>query len=178
MAIEIIPKPKKDFKIDISFFDVFYYIVLFSFFISIAFYLALILVDRRLEAQMEEINTAIIQKDTKEIRDLEAMVIKVKEKTDAFSNLVLDRKKNSSFFEFFSGICHKKVYFPGIRINTEEGTVDLSGKAQDFGALKEQIIVFGQQDLIKNITLSRASIGTQGGVVFDMILVLDPQVFK
>lgn len=178
MAIEIVPKPKKDFKLNVSFFDALYYIVLFSFFIVLAFYLALVLVDRRLAVKMEEINTAIIEKDTQEVRDLEENIADLKLKVDAFSDLAKERRINSSFFSFFSRRCHKKVYFPEIRLNTEESWVELTGNAQDFAALKEQIYIFKQEDLIRNITLSRASIGENGGVIFDISLALDPQVFK
>lgn len=178
MAIEIVPKPKQRIKVEISFFDILYYFAVSLVIVSISFYLSLYLFEQKLETRLEELNTLIMEKESKEIKGLEENIINLKERVDTVGSLLASRQKTTSFFQLISSLTHPKLYFSTVELDTRGLEVKLSGFAQDFAVLKEQIFIFENEELIKDVTLSKASVANDGGVEFSITLSVEPEVFK
>ena len=179
MAIEIIPKPRgrRGFNVPIP--DILHYFVISLLVTTILSYLIFYISGIRAEARLEELNTLILEKDTAETRALEEKVSTLKEKVAAFGKLIASYGKGSCFFDFLSNLCHPKVFFYRVGLDMPESAVRLSGQASGFKALREQVLIFKEEELIKEVSLSRASIEEEkGGVTFDLELLLDSGVFK
>ncbi len=179
MAIEIIPKSRARRGFNVSLPDVLHYFVVSLLITTILSYLIFYILDIKSEARLEELNTLILEKDTAETRALERRVSTLKEKVAAFGKLIASYCKGSCFFDFLSNLCHPKVFFYRTGLNIPEAVVELSGQASGFKVLREQILIFKEEELIKEVNLSRASIEEEkGGVTFDLELLLDVGVFK
>lgn len=178
MAIEIVPKPKLRAKAGISLFDALYYLVIFLLIVTFLSYFVLNFLSQSVQKELKEIETAISQKQTKEIKMLEERVLASGDKIDVFSVLLNFHTRTSTFFNFLREHCHKKVFFSKIDLDVEESEVLLSGTAESFRALGEQTLIFKKQYLVKNVFLSAASMGREGGIEFELTLFLDPNIFK
>lgn len=178
MAIEIIPKTKTKPEKELSLPDIFFYLFLVLFVILLLAYAGLEYSWRKGEKHLEELKENIAQKQAAEINVLEKEILEAKKKIDDFSSLVEFYPKTSRFFEFLETVCHKEVFFSDIDVNTEETSAIISGKAENFRILGEQLLILKKEKLIKKAELNRLFIAKEGGVDFEIVLSLDPKVFK
>lgn len=178
MAIEIIPKKKAK----ISFWPKVLLavgLILLLAFLGSYFYLQKAQQD--LSEAIEEKNRALVK--TPEERTLEESLLLVEAKVKSFGGLLSKHKKTENVFKFLEEITHPKVWFSSFDLNTEEGTIGLSGTAEDFVALEQQRLILlelisAEDTFLKAINLSGISMEEGGGINFSLQLTLDPQIFK
>jgi len=180
MAIEIIPKPKIKGKpkIEIAPLDLLYYLVIFLLCLTFLSYLGMLFLSQSLQKELADLKTAIAQKESKEAKLLEQRILNTKEKIDTFFTLFSSYKKSTALFNFLKENCHKKVFFSKVDLNVPENKLLLSGRAESFRALQEQMLIFQKEALVKDALLTDISIGEEGGVDFNLTLIFDPKVFK
>lgn len=178
MAIEIVPKPKKEIQTQLSSLNFFYYLVIGSLMLSFLSYFVLNILTNRAEKKLSELETAIFEKETREIKNLEQEVILTKEKIDSFADLLKVHKKSSNFFEFFKQNCHQQVVFSKLDIDTLTNEVVLAGIANNFRVLGEQILIFQVQDLITKVDLVSSTLGKEGKIEFNLEIELDSKIFN
>jgi len=141
-------------------------------------YFALGRFNKSSQKELEELRAAISEKRTPRTKELEEEVLSSKKKIDIFSTLLDSHKKSSGFFKFLKETCHKKISFSKVDLDIEEAKVELSGKAESFRVLGEQVLILKKENLIQNLSLSKVSLGREGGIEFDLVLFLNPKVFK
>lgn len=178
MAIDIIPKQEVKQKFVISPFEILYYLVIILLFVTFLSYFIVEISLKRSEQTLDELKTAISTKETKELKALEADVLRSKQQIDIFSHLFASYKKASSFFNFLKQNCHKQVFFSGINLNIEKDALEITGKAENFKVLGEQMLIFQMQDFIDNVSLMSLSMEREGGIEFGLSFSLDAKIFK
>ena len=175
MAIEIIPK-KIEEKPSGS--NIFLYFSLILLIIAVSAYFTLIYLEKKSSATLLNIKELIAQKDTPEAISLEKELIEYKKKIENVSFLLENHHKNSAFFAFLEKKTHPKVYFSKLDLNSKDLKAEISGSAQSFQSLGQQIYIFEKENLITSVKLLSASIGKDGKINFSLGLVLDPKIFK
>ena len=178
MAIDIIPKQETKQKTAISPFKILYYLVVILLFATFLSYFFIEVSLKGAKQNLEELKIAISAKETKELKELEAGILRSKKQIDIFSSLFASYKKASSFFNFLKQNCHKQVFFSNLDLNIEGCALDIAGKAESFKVLGEQILVFQEQGLINNVSLTSLSMEREGRVKFELSLSLNSGIFK
>jgi hypothetical protein len=178
VPLEIIPKQRAAPKPKVSLFEILYYLTLILFLIALLSYFWLGVSYRRSEQKLEEIEAGIAEKETKGVKALEERIIRAKAKIETFASLFKQYKKNTTLFNFLKENCHKKVFFSDVEIDAEENMLKIAGKVESFKVLAEQILIFRGQDFVNSLTLKSINISKEGGIGFDIILFINPQIFK
>jgi len=97
-------------------------------------------------------------------------------KIGIFNKLFLGHKNTGAIFGFFEKLCLKNVWFSSFSLNQQ--TAVLSGKADNFVTLEQQVILFRKQPAVDSAVLTGAEMSKEGGVDFSLSIVFNPQVFK
>lgn len=173
--MEIIPKPSKkpSFWLNILF-----YCSISVFLILIAFYFVLGHLSKNLEMTTQNLERTLAMEKTPSEIALEQRVFAIQRKINDFSRLVEERVSAASFFDFLEGICHPKVWFTKINLNPEAAQATVSGRAESFSVLGQQMLIFKEEPLIEKTNLSQIKISKEGGVDFEIELFFLPQVFE
>lgn len=98
-------------------------------------------------------------------------------KIEDFAELIKKHPSALNFFTFVEKVSHPKVWFPQISLNPQKGQMALSGEAENFSTLGQQILILKAESSIKNLKLSGISIGKRGRVNFALNFFLDPAIF-
>jgi len=175
MAIEIIPKPKAKIPSWLNFLFYFSIVLLIA---SPSAYFALDYFLKKTEANLQTLEETLAKEKTPQEIALENRVLGHQKKTRDFSWLINQHLYSSKFFAFFQKICHPKVWFSQISLDFKASQLVVSGEAETFLVLGQQLQIFKQENLIKSVNLARISMGREGGVDFSFNLLLDPIIFK
>jgi hypothetical protein len=174
MAIEIIPKEAAKLPLWQN----------ILFYVSIAVLLAVILcygilykLGEKASITLKERENLYEQNKTPEILSLESEILDYKNKISAFSNLISQHKFSSTFFQFLEKITHPKVVFLEMDFNVKDNKITLFGQTDSFLTLGQQIMIFKQQNMIKNVQLSNIGISKEGKVEFNIDITLDAKLF-
>lgn len=178
MAIDIIPKPGAIAKREVSYSQVLSYVLIILLLFAFLGYFSLNVMVKKSQQKLEEVKSAVSKTETKEVQELEDKIIRAKEKIGLFSKLLDSRKKSSNFFNFLKENCHSKASFSELKLDLERGEVVISGQAESFRVLGEQMLIFKNSELIQSVNLSTVSIEREGGIGFELNLSLDPRIFK
>jgi hypothetical protein len=173
--VEIIPKPVTELPL---WQKVLFY---FSVLLLIASILAFFLLNRsfeKAESELQSLEETLSREKTQEEKDLEREVFGYQEKIEDFSELSKLHLYPSKFFNFFQELCHPQIWFSEFLLNLEDFNLSISGETENFSILGQQILIFQQEEKIKNTDLSEVSIGKEGKVNFTLDLYLKPEIFK
>ena len=176
MAIEIIPK-KIETKLP-TLLNILFYFALILLIISLLSLLALFLFQKNSKKILQNIEEKIAEKGTPEERALEGKIILYQKKINDFSDLLNSHQANLKFFTSFEGLTHPKIFFSKVDLKISEGKVILSGTAENFEVLGQQFLIFKKENFIKNINLTKISIGEEGEIDFSLELTFEPEKFK
>ena len=174
MAIEIIPKAvvKKPSAVNY----LYYFAVAFligSFFI----WFTLNQMVKSSNVALEKIEKSLAEEKTAK-KTLEDEVLSYKEKLDDFSLIFNSHKMNTRFFEFLESITHPKVFFSNFSLDSSKTKASFSGKTDSFKSLGQQILILKEQKNIKELVLSKVSLGKEGGIEFSIDFYFDPEVLS
>lgn len=98
-------------------------------------------------------------------------------KISQFNNLLADHRKTLNLFEFLEQRSHPLVWISEFGFNASKNTVNISGEAQSFVALGQQILVLKGDSLIRGVQVADISLAATGKITFDLQLVFDPEIF-
>lgn len=172
--VEIIPKPsaKSPFWLNI--------LLYFSIALLLASVLSVFFLDQLKEKMTETMNGLENELSGKKnaLASLEKDVLSAQRKIDDFSQILAQRLTPLNFFSFLEGFAHPKVQFTQLVLNPGEFRAGLSGFAESFETLGQQILIFEMAGEIKDVRLSKISVGREGGADFSLNLSLDPEIFK
>lgn len=179
MAIEIAQKPKIS---KMSFANIFFYLVLVLLLALLISYVILIIYQKRMQNELADIKKSL--EKTPEEKTLEEEIfgseknIGYQQKIKDFNTLFNAHKLPLNLLNFLEGNTHPRILFSKFNLDLEKNLLNMSGSADTFEILGQQALIFKNQDFIKNINLSRVSLGQEGKINFDFQLTLDPKIFK
>lgn len=176
MVIEIIPK-KEELRPP-SLLSVLFYFSLVLLIISLFVGLLLFLFQKNSVKTLQNIEESLAQKGTPEEKVMEEKVLLGQKKVNDFGSLINLHQSNLKFFTFLEKLTHPKVFFSKVDLKIGKGYISLSGTAENFEALGQQILIFKKEKLIKNVNLLKISGSPQGKIEFTVGLTFDPQEFR
>lgn len=86
------------------------------------------------------------------------------EKINTFSSVFKSHLVPTRFLDFLKKFCHEKVQFIGMNLSLDDGYVELSGLADNYLALSQQILIFKKAEYVNALRVSDVNL-TQGGKV-------------
>lgn len=175
MAIEIVPKEKiKGIKRE----DILFYLSLSLLVIALLAFVFFIYYEKKSLETIRELDDALARQKTKERTELAQRVFAAKKKIDKISLLLSNHKKNSNVFGFLEGVTHPKAFFSSFGLDADKRSLSLEGKTESFKTLGQQIIIFKQEEPMKEINLLRTGMGREGEVSFSFGILLGPEILK
>jgi hypothetical protein len=172
--IEIIPKPTtKKFSWQN-----------FLFYLSIALMIAAILgyfilnnIFKKTIQTFNDLDEKLAKLKTPEELNLEKEVLNYSKKIKDFSILINNHLAVSNSFNLLEKLTHPRVWFFDIEVNSKDAKISLSGEAEDFPALGQQLLIFKKEKRIQNVELSKVSLAEGGRIKFELNLSLSPEIF-
>jgi len=151
--------------------------------IAVSGYFVLGSLQKKADQQLGELKNKIAQTETPERRELKTDLLIKKKKIDDFALIFSKHRISSNFFLFLEKVTHPKVWISDFQLDLSKGTAILSGKAESFVDLGQQVMIFQLSgEVIKQITgqeilktdLSKIAIGKEGRVEFTFNLSFGP----
>jgi len=175
MAIEIIPKPARKAP---PLQNILFYFAVGLLLLSIGAYFVLGYFIKKSELTLQDLEETLAREKTEEEGVLEEEVFGYERKVEDFSILINQHAYVSKIFNFFENLCHPKVWFSKINLNMTNHKLIVSGKTDTFLILDQQLLIFQQEELIKETILIKLSIGKEGLVNFTFDLSFNPIIVK
>ncbi len=175
--MEIIPKSTKAKKV-FSGLNLLLYFSIVVFLILIASYFVFGYFSRKLEITAGNLREDLEQKKTSAEITMKQEILTAQRKIDLFSLLIKNQPSAANFFDFLETTLHLKVWFTEIDLNIGINQAVVFGRADNFFALGQQLMIFREERLIKGVRLSMFEIDKEGWVNFKVELSFHPQVFR
>lgn len=173
--VEIIPKPAPKLPL---WQNLLLYFAIALFLLSLSSYFILSSSLKKASQELQNLEETLAKEKTPAEIALETEILGYQRKIKDFAELLKEHKNPSKFFEFLEGICHPKVWFSKISLSPEDSQAEVSGEAETFQVLGQQLLILKNQVLIRNLNLSKIAIGKEGKVNFILNFTLDPAIFK
>lgn len=141
-------------------------------------YVALVYFESRASKTMGKIQDRIAQVGTKDEKVIEAEVLLNKKQIDDFVKLFAGHQRVLNFLKFLEANSHPEIWFNKLTLSVEDSQVVLSGETSNFETLGQQIVVFQNQELVKDVEISDLSVAKNGRAAFTFTISLDSEIFK
>lgn len=156
----------------------------FLFYFSLILLVVLVIVYFKINGSIKKnqdslngLNNDFLALQSSENLTLKKEVLGYDKKIKDFKNLVGNHKFNSRAFNFLEDFVHPNAWFDSFDLQNEGSKVVISGRAETFEALGQQIIIFQQeQQQIKDLVLEGVSIGKEGEIKFEISFSFNPQI--
>lgn len=175
MAIEIIPK-KTEAKLPAV--NILFYLSLILLIIFVLSYFVLGYFQKKSAKTLQNIEDIISQKETSEAKALKKKIFGYQEKIEVVASLLTSHQLSRNFFTRLEDLSCPKVFFSNLDLDVGKSQVSLSGQTESFEALGQQLLIFKKGEFIKDVNLTKVSIGKEGEIEFTIELSFDPQIFK
>ncbi len=173
--VEIIPKPAEKPPL---WQNILFYFSLGLLLMTVLTYFILGNYLKKAETTLQNLEETLAKERTIEEIAMEREVFGYQKKIGDFSKLINLHLFSSNFFEFIEKNSHPQIWFSKLSLNPRRGEVELSGEAENFATLHQQLQIFRTNPSVKNLNLVQIAIGKQGRVNFGLNLSLDPGIFK
>lgn len=173
--IEIIPKPPTEESLGQRIFFSFSLILVI---LVVVVFLILGYFHQKFSAELRDLETALAQEKTAQERRQELKILEIQKKLRDFSLLLENHRKTSNIFKLLEKLSHPQVWFFKFGFDSKNSQLSLSGQTENFQNLDQQLKIFQQDPMIKEINLAEISIGKDGMINFQILLSLDPEIFK
>jgi len=173
--IEIIPKPAQKLPL---WQNILFY---FSIAVLIASFLSYFVLDNFIKNSqkiLQELGETLAREKTGSQLLLEEEVFNYQKKIADFSQLLQNHLFTSKTLGLLERNSHPKIWFSQYNLDSTKGILALSGEAEDFSVLGQQLLIFKKEPFIKGLDLSNISVGRKGRVAFILNFSLDPKLFK
>ena len=172
--IEIIPRPAKKLPL---WQNLLFYFSIILLLITILSYFILGHFLKKSEKALQDLELTLARGKTIAELSLEKEVLSWQKKIEDFSKLIREHTLASNFFLFLEKNCHPKTFFSKVNLKPGANEAVLSGQAENFSVLAQQISILKSKKEIKDLNLSSIIIGKEGKVDFTLNLLLDPTLF-
>lgn len=173
--INLISRPIK--KISKSQKILLYSLVFLVFSLTVAYVILVSLVGQA-QANLKKIEGQISAQRTTEMIGLESNIKTYKEEIDKFAPYLNNHILITKFFDFLEKNTHPRVYFTQMALKASHASVSLSGRADSFLSLGQQLMIFNESPMVKSFSISNISLSEERNVMFNLTLSLDPSLFK
>lgn len=173
--VEIIPKPavKKPPWLNILF-----YFSLLLLVGIISGYFVLISLTKKSTTTLQNLEQSLVKERAPEEKRLEGKVISWQRKIEKVNPLLNEHYFPSKTFGLLEKLSHPQVWFSELELNLTEARAEISGIAESFPVLGQQLLLFKKEPKILEVNLSEVSIGEEREINFTLNLSLDSQLFK
>ena len=163
--VELIPRqaPKIPKWLNI----LFYFSLAFLVLTIVSFFILNSSINGRQE-MLEDLNQILLSKKTPERMAIEEEVLNYEKKFGDFVFLSEGHLEISDIYPLIEESTHPQVWFSQFTLAASENIVNLSGKAQNFEVLGQQILILEKKDFIRSLHLDSAGINKQGKVDFTL----------
>ena len=142
-------------------------------------YVVLFRIETKALNYLQDLETDIAQVGTKQDRAIEEKVFDYEKKIKNLAILLAARLQSAVFFDNFEKLIHPKVWFSSFELDASQMRATVSGKADDFKMLEQQLVfIQSKSDFIKATSLSDLTIGDEGGADFNINFNFKPEIFK
>lgn len=114
----------------------------------------------------------------KTIQEKQKELITLEQKINDFGSLLGEHRNTLNIFEFLEKNCLPNVWFSDFSFSGEEGKISVSGKTDNLITFEQQAFVLKQQSAVKNLDITKVSIGTEKEIGFTFTITFDPVIFK
>ena len=173
--VELIPKkiPKLP-----NWLNILFYVSLLFLVLSISSYFVLNHFLKESRAVVANLNQSLETLESSENLSLREEVLGHQKRIKDFSYLMSTHLESSNVFTFLEQVCHPRVQFDKFDLDSRTAILKISGTTQSFETLGQQLIILRGESLVENVTLSKLSMGRDGGVSFDLSILLKSQTLK
>jgi uncharacterized membrane protein YvbJ len=141
-------------------------------------YIVLMSLKNKAQAELVSLENQIEAQKSEELSDLEEVVQSYKIKVDQFGEYLNSHIIITKVFDFIEDNTHPHVFFSQLSLSSISYTVNLSGQADSFLSLGQQLIIFNNNEDIKGVSLSNISLSETGDILFNVRLTLNQELFK
>ena len=173
--VNLIPKPIKKISKNQK---ILLYFLVFSVISLTMAYVFLISLEKQAQASLEAVEQQIFEQKTTEMANLESTIKAYKIEVDDFAPYLGNHILITKFFDFLEENIHPRIYFSQMSLKSSSANVSLSGMADSFLSLGQQLMIFNSNSIVKNVSLSNISLSEEGSIVFHLSISLDPNLFK
>jgi len=173
--MEIIPKKTPGLPLWLN---ILFYASIILLIATVASYFVLDKFIERNGETLKNVEEKLTDQKNPEFVSLKNEVLNYQKKINDFFQIINSHLKTSKFFGFFEKLCHPKAWFSQFKLNSESGSVELSGTTQSFESLGQQILIFEKEPLIEKVELKNVSLTKIGEVDFSVNLSLSKEVIK
>ena len=173
--VNLIPKPIKKISKNQK---ILLYFLVFSVISLTTAYVFLISLEKRAQTNLETIEQQIFTQKTTGMASLESTIKSYKKVVDEFAPYLNNHILTTHFFDFLEDNTHPRIYFNQMTLKSSSASVSLSGRADSFLSLGQQLMIFDENPIVKSVSLSNISLSEEGNIIFSVGLSLDPSLFK
>lgn len=177
--INLIPKEYRKKKQDI--------LIVFSktggaivilFVLSLLLYGGLLLYQNQAEADLNNIKEEIMNLYQSRDPEIESAIVNLDKKLGIVKELFDNHVYWSKLFNKIEGLTIPEVYFSDAKLNfsSEDVNVVFSGNALSYTVLARQVLSFQDDSLVEEVRVSGISLGTIGGIDFDLSIIFSKNI--
>jgi len=130
-----------------------------------------------LQGKIEDLDIEIASLRTPAVNKLEKEMKALSEGITRFTELFEKRQLTADVFGFFSEICHPRVQFRDFDLSVKDATLSLTGVADNFRVLGEQILILQHEERIQQLQMSGVVLTDEGFVEFKLSIKLADDFF-
>ena len=127
---------------------------------------------------ISNLEKSLLEGRSSERINLEKEILKYQRKIEDFSQLLSKHLTITEVFNTLQKNCHPEVWFSRFNLDAKEAKISILGETQNFETLGQQLLIFQNENLIKEVNLDQTLITKEGKIQFNLILSLDPQILK
>lgn len=175
MAIEIIPRKAISLPLWLK---ILFYILIALLLTAVLSYFILGQFQKKSLTALQNLEEEIRKEETPQKIAEEQEILNYQQKINDFSLILDHHLLPSKFFSFLEKISHPRIWFSKINLSPREALAIVSGRAETFPVLGQQLQILKSESLVKNVSLAKISLGEKGEIEFTLILSFDPKFFK
>jgi len=173
--IEIIPRKAAELPLWLK---ILFYILIALFLVIVLSYFIFGHFQNKSLTALQNLEEEILKEKTPQKIALEKEILNYQKKINNFTLMLDHHLLSSKFFNFLEKTSHPQIWFSKINLSLGETLAIVSGRAETFPVLGQQLQIFKKEALIKSATLSEISLGEKGEIEFTFTLSFDPNFFK
>ncbi|MCD6550215.1 hypothetical protein J7K24_01565 [bacterium] len=128
------------------------------------------------EKEMQSLQDKLTQQQTP-LKKLEKELSEEQARINTLSLLINYRKKATPFLAAVEQSTHKNIKWNSLQVDTEKGSLSLSGQAIDLPSLTQELMYLNRSSNFSQVELSNIAI-KEGLVSFKLSLQVAPNLFK
>lgn len=157
--------------------DLIFYFAMSLLVATVLCYIVFIIKNNIQKQQIAEIETAMLSVGTQEQKEQESEVLLYKKKISDFADLIKNHQFISNIFVFLENETVANVWFKQFSLGGKSDQIQLTGEAEDMDAFSRQTNIFENNEYVTKLDSLSSSLGTTGGVDFNLSVSVDPKIY-